>query len=37
MCAVWHYGLTISMYGRGSFIWINWDDERFGYAENPDN
>ena len=37
MCAVWHYGLTIFMYNRSSFIWINWDDETFGYAENPDN
>jgi len=25
------------MYSKNSFIRINWDDETFGYAENPDN
>ena len=24
-------------YSRTSLIWINWEEEPFGYAENPDN
>ena len=32
MCSIWHYGLTIIMYSRSSFIWINWNDETFGLS-----
>jgi hypothetical protein len=24
-------------YSRTPLIWINWEDEPYGYVENPDN
>jgi len=32
-----HYEYYNFMYSRSPHIWINWDGEPSGYAENPDN
>jgi len=29
--------IGVCKYSRTQFIWINWDGEPFGDAENPDN
>jgi hypothetical protein len=28
---------TVKKYSKTPLIWINWDGEPSGYAENPDN